>query len=65
MNSKHCTSTEYVEKYASPEYVDRMEVTSGGQVSHQAEDNDDESSMSSGLLVCLSVFLSVLLLISF
>ena len=40
--------TEYVDKYASPEYVDRMEVTSGGQVSHHVEDNDDESSMSSG-----------------
>ncbi|XP_063685699.1 ubiquitin-conjugating enzyme E2 H-like [Bolinopsis microptera] len=38
---------EYVDKYASPEYVDRMEVTSGGQVSHHVEDNDDESSMSS------------------
>lgn len=38
---------EYVEKYASHEYVDRMDVTSGGQVSHQDEDDDDESSMSS------------------
>ena len=41
-----------------------MEVTSGGQVSHQAEDNDDESSMSSGLFICFSAISEFVRLLS-
>ena len=39
-----------MERYASLEYVSKLEISSGGKVTvnETAEDDEDESSMSSG-----------------